>query len=266
MIGIVRGRPAIRSRPRTSIWSSRSSGSAVPIAILTSSAVRSPIIRLYFLRMYVAMCSSNLLPPTRSEVETTMPPSAMTAISRRPAADVDDHVPGRSADRDVRADRGGERLLDQVGLLGAGLERRVADGPLLDRRDAGRDADHHLRLAEADPALRRLGDEEAEHRLGDDVVGDHAVLHRPDGLDVARGPADHLAGLLAHGDDPVVVRDRHDGRFGDDDPLALDVDKDVGRAEINTDLHEVVETVPSARRSILAPRSRNLRSMFSYPR
>ena len=49
--GIVRGRPAMRSRPRTSMWSSRSSGSAVPIAIFTSSAVRSPTMRLYFLRM-----------------------------------------------------------------------------------------------------------------------------------------------------------------------------------------------------------------------
>ena len=58
--------------------------------------------------------------------------------------------------------------------------------------------------------LRRLADEEAEHRLGDDVVGDDAVLHRPDGLDVAGRPADHLAGFLAHGDDPVVVADRHD--------------------------------------------------------
>ena len=50
VIGMVRGRPAIRSRPRTSIVSSRSSGRAVPMAILTSSAVRSPIMRLYFLR------------------------------------------------------------------------------------------------------------------------------------------------------------------------------------------------------------------------
>ena len=56
----------------------------MPIWILTSSAVRSPIIRLYFLRMYVAMCSSNLLPPTRSDVDTTIPPSAMTAISLVP--------------------------------------------------------------------------------------------------------------------------------------------------------------------------------------
>ena len=84
VIGIVRGRPAMRSRPRTSICSSRSSGSAVPIWIFTSSAVRSPIIRLYFLRMYVAMCSSNLLPPTRRDVDTTIPPRAITAISLVP--------------------------------------------------------------------------------------------------------------------------------------------------------------------------------------
>src|SRR3972149_6306234 len=48
---MVRGRPAMRSRPRTSIWSSRSRGSAAPIWILTSSEVRSPTMRLYFLRM-----------------------------------------------------------------------------------------------------------------------------------------------------------------------------------------------------------------------
>ena len=49
--GMVRGRPATRSRPRTSSVSSRSSGRAVPMAILTSSAVRSPIMRLYLRRM-----------------------------------------------------------------------------------------------------------------------------------------------------------------------------------------------------------------------
>src|SRR4051794_15218424 len=48
--GMVLGKPAMRSRPRTSMCSSRSSGNAAPIAIFTSSAVRSPIIRLYFLR------------------------------------------------------------------------------------------------------------------------------------------------------------------------------------------------------------------------
>src|SRR5947207_1024831 len=119
----------------------------------------------------------------------------------RPAADVDDHVAGRSADRDVGPDRGRERFLDEEGLLGPGLERGVANGPLLDARDAGRDADHHLGPADPDPPLRRLADEELEHRFGDDVVGNDAVLHRPDCGDVVRRAADHLAGLVADRDD-----------------------------------------------------------------
>src|SRR5215213_7617365 len=84
----------------------------------------------------------------------------------RSATDVDDHVPRRAADRDVRSDRRGERLLDQVRLLRPGLQGGVANGSLLDRRDTRRDADHDLRPRQPDPALRRLGDEEAEHRLG----------------------------------------------------------------------------------------------------
>ena len=40
--------------------------------------------RLYFLRMYVAIESSNLLPPTRRLFDTTIPPRAMTAISLVP--------------------------------------------------------------------------------------------------------------------------------------------------------------------------------------
>jgi len=41
------GRPEIWSRPRTSIASSFCSGTALPIVILISSAVRSPIVRLW---------------------------------------------------------------------------------------------------------------------------------------------------------------------------------------------------------------------------
>src|SRR5688500_11452752 len=41
--GIVRGRPAIMSRPLTSIRSGSSSGSAAPIWVLTSSAGRAPL-------------------------------------------------------------------------------------------------------------------------------------------------------------------------------------------------------------------------------
>jgi len=57
--------------------------------------------------------------------------------------------------------------------------------------------------------------------------------------------ADHLAGVLAHGNDPVVIADRDDRRFLDDDPPALDIHEDVGRAEVDSDLHELVTDFPS---------------------
>src|SRR5664279_3069153 len=192
-----------------------------------------------------------------------------------PAADVDDHVPGRSGDRHVGPDRGSQRLLDQVGRPGARLEGRIADGPLLDAGHAGRHADHHVRPAKADRAALDLADEVAEQGLGDHVVGDHAVLHGPDGGDVAGRPADHLAGVLTHGHDPVLVVDGHHRRLLDDDALALDVDQDVGGTQVDADLHALVDfpllvarlgAGDSATVVIAAPSSWNFRPMFSYPR
>src|SRR6266498_2200705 len=77
------------------------------------------------------------------------------------------------------------------------------------RRGAGRSEEHTSELQsrphlvcrlllekkkhEPDPALPRLADEEPEHHIGDDVVGDDAVLHLADRLDVTRRPVDHLA-------------------------------------------------------------------------
>jgi hypothetical protein len=66
-IVIVFGTPSTRSRPLISIVSSSSSGNAEPILILISSAVRSPISRLYFLLMYWVTASSISLPATRTE-------------------------------------------------------------------------------------------------------------------------------------------------------------------------------------------------------
>jgi hypothetical protein len=94
----------------------------------------------------LAIASSKRLPPTRRESLTTMPPSAMTAISDVPPPMSMMRLPDGPADRDVGADRGGQRLLDEVRVLRAGLEGRVADGALLDAGDARRDADHHVRL------------------------------------------------------------------------------------------------------------------------
>ncbi len=81
---MVRGRPDTRSRPLTSMESLSSRYKADPIVILISSAVRSPIARLYFLLICSMIAVSNLFPPTRTEVDVTIPPSEMTAISDVP--------------------------------------------------------------------------------------------------------------------------------------------------------------------------------------
>ena len=148
------------------------------------------------------------------------------------AADVDDHVPGGLADGQPGADRGSHRLLDQVGLPGAGGERRLLDGALLDAGHAGRDADDHARVCKA--VLVHLLDEVAQHLLGDVEVGDDAVLERPDRGDRARRAPEHALRL-----DPDRVHvagaliDRDDRRLGEHDAAAADVDERVGGAEID---------------------------------
>ena len=190
------------------------------------------------------MASSNLLPPTRRLFETTIPPSAMTAISDVPPPMSMIMFPVGPLIGTLAPIAAASGSSIRNASLAPGLEGRVADRALLDRRHAGGHADHHLGPREADPALGRLADEEPQHRLGDDVVGDDAVLHRADGLDVAGRAADHLAGLFTHGDDAVVLADRDDGGLGDDDALALDVDDDVRGSEVDSDLHGAVNATP----------------------
>ena len=78
----LRGRPVRRSRPRrVTRWTSHSPGYADAIAILMSSAVRSPRNRLYSRRAKVTMSWSISSPPMRMLRLTTIPPRLMTATS-----------------------------------------------------------------------------------------------------------------------------------------------------------------------------------------
>jgi hypothetical protein len=151
----------------------------------------------------------------------------------RSAADVHDHVARRLRDGKARSDRGRHRLLDDEDFAGACLERRVLHGPLLDLRDVRRDGDDDLGSHEERAAVRLL-DEVVEHPLGHLEIGDDAVLHRPDGGDVAGGPAQHLLGGAPDGlhlvRDPV---DGHDGRLADDDAPPFRENERVGRPEID---------------------------------
>lgn len=83
------GMPPTFSRPRTvkvALSSSGRSGTghAEPMAILTSSAVRSPMSRECSLRTHSVIAASIRSPATRSDCEVTMPPSEMTATSEVP--------------------------------------------------------------------------------------------------------------------------------------------------------------------------------------
>jgi len=153
---------------------------------------------------------------------------------RGPAADVDDHVPRRLGNRQLGPDGGRHRLLDKEDLGRLGPHGHVLDRPALDLGDPGGNADHDARPEKESAVVGRFLDEEVQHLLGDLEVGDHPVSHRPDGQDVGRGFPEHLLGPLADGLDLAgLLVENDDGRFLDDDPLALHVDEGVGRSQVD---------------------------------
>src|SRR6266571_769794 len=152
------------------------------------------------------------------------------------AANIDDHVAGGLGDGKTSADRRGHRLLDQVNLTCSGRFRRLLDRTLLHLGDPGRHADHDPRPDQG-LAVMDLVDEVAEHLLGDVEIGDHAILHRPDGGNIAGGAAEHFLGLHPDGKDLMLAvvhfMDRHHGRLADHDPLPLQVDQGIGCPKVN---------------------------------
>ena len=81
-----------------------------------------------------------------------------------------------------------------------------------------------------------LADEILDHVLGDFEIGDDAVAQGTDGLDVAGGSAQHLLGVLAHGQHLFLALDVGDGdhrRLVEDNVLALYINQRVGGTEID---------------------------------
>src|SRR6266550_3339458 len=145
--------------------------------------------------------------------------------------------PRRLADRQAGADRGGHRLLDETGPAGAGVEGRIADGPLLDLRHPRRDPKEHPRPRDQPDPIVDLVDEVLDHLLGDVEVADDAVAERPDGDDARRRPPDHPLRLRPYREDDLRLGvDRYDRGLTHDDPAIADMDKRVGRPEIDPDI------------------------------
>jgi hypothetical protein len=77
----------------------------------------------------------------------------------------------------------------------------------------------------------------AQHLFGDVEIGDHAVFERPDGADGTGRAAEHALGFGTHRVDLArTVVDSDDGRLGEHDPAAADIDECVGGTEVDGDV------------------------------
>src|SRR6516225_5981182 len=107
------------------------------MVIFISSAVRSPMSRLYLRLMCWMNASSILSPATRTERGNTILPNEMTATSVVPPPMSTIMLPG--------ANRRRHRLLDQIDFARPGRFRRFAHGALLDRSNSEGHADDDAR-------------------------------------------------------------------------------------------------------------------------
>ena len=142
---IVFGRPETMSRPRISVCTSSGSGEAEPdleLDLLGRLLADHQLVRV------LAVVDDRVVHLVAADADRLRDDDPAERDHRHlagAAADVDDHRAGRLADRQAGADRGRHRLLDQVGLAGAGRQAGLLDGALLDPGDAGGDADDDAR-------------------------------------------------------------------------------------------------------------------------
>ena len=82
-----------------------------------------------------------------------------------------------------------------------------------------------------------LADEMLDHLLRDLEVGDHAVAHRADGLDIAGGSPQHHLGVIADGANGLLAAAGGDGSnhagFIEHDAAPFDIDQRIRRPKID---------------------------------
>ena len=152
---------------------------------------------------------------------------------RRPAADINDHIPLRGMDRNSRSDRRQDRLLHDVGCLGTSLESSIHHGTPFRRCHSGRNGEHDFRPKQTKTA-RHLVDEVTEHRFGHPIIRDRAITKRLRGDDSIRRPTEHFLGLVPDGQ-YLVLRERngHHRWLVDNNPLPRHEYQGIGRPKID---------------------------------
>ncbi|MNS82828.1 hypothetical protein D3C72_1165850 [compost metagenome] len=121
----------------------------------------------------------------------------------------------------------------------ARAQGRFTNGAAFNLGGTARHADDDPRAGRQHVAGVHHADELLEHLFGDREVGDNAVLHGPDGLDVAGNSAEHLLGFVADGLDdlfavrPAFMTDCDHGGLIEHNALAADVNQRIGGTEVN---------------------------------
>jgi hypothetical protein len=77
----------------------------------------------------------------------------------------------------------------------------------------------------------------AEHRFGDFEVGNHTILHGPDGHDISRSASQHPLGFFTDGQDVGCSRlNGYNGRLPQYDSLIANIDQGICGAEVNSNV------------------------------
>ncbi|MNV34989.1 hypothetical protein D3C71_1264250 [compost metagenome] len=174
------------------------------------------------------------------------------------ATDVHDHGARGFRDGQTSADASSHGFFDQVHRRGARSLGRVLDGAALDLGGAAGHTDDDARAGGEQRARVHHLDELLDHLLGDHEVGDHAILHGPDGFDVAGHLAQHGLGFTTYGLDDFLavgatfVADGDDGRFIKNDTFVAGEDEGVGCAKVNGKVGGEVPTESSEHSKVLS--------------
>src|SRR5690606_2811727 len=111
------------------------------------------------------------------------------------ATDVHDHGAAGFFHRQAGADGSSHGLFDQEDFAGAGAQGGFTDGAAFHLGGFARYADQHARAGLQEAVFVNLVDEVLQHLLADAEIGDHTILHRTNGGNVARSTAQHALGF-----------------------------------------------------------------------
>lgn len=146
--------------------------------------------------------------------------------------DVDHHRPESLLHRQARSDRRCHRRLQRRELR---LRQRPLHAlqycPTVQPFGSERNSDHHVDLASG-PGNSCMAKQPLEQHLSHVDIGDDAPLDGFDDLHPSGVTTDHVASLIANGENPAIALTNDCRRFLDQDPTG-DADPDGGRTEVD---------------------------------